>query len=46
MYSPKTSEPEIQEICDEPLRGSGFETEEPETVFDLHERAVEEGFLP
>lgn len=35
MYPTKTFEPEIREIGGEPLKGSGFETQDPETEFDL-----------
>jgi hypothetical protein len=45
MYLPKTSEPEIREIGGEPLEGSGLETEDPTTGFELHERSVEEDFV-
>jgi hypothetical protein len=42
MYSPKTPDSEIQEIGGEPLKGSGFEPEEPEATSD----DVAEGGLP
>jgi hypothetical protein len=37
------SEPEFQEIGGEPLRGSGFETEDLATEFFFDERSAEEG---
>ena len=42
MYPTKTSEPEIREIGGEPLKGSGFETEDPSTEFDLDKPSAEE----
>ena len=44
MYPAKIFEPKIQEIGEEPLEGSGFETEEPATGFESYERSAEEGF--
>lgn len=45
MYSPKTSDPAVQELGGEPLEGSGFEAEDPLTEFDPDNRSIEEGFL-
>ena len=45
MYSLKPSVPEVQEPAGEPLEGSGFETEDPATEFELDDRSAEEGFV-
>lgn len=43
MYPTRTSEPEIREIGGEPLKGSGFETEDQATSFESWARSAEEG---
>jgi hypothetical protein len=43
MYPAITTQPEIRGIGGEPLEGSGFETEDPATGFESHERSAEEG---
>ncbi len=43
MNPARTAEPEIRELGGEPLEGSGFEAEEPATVFESRERSAEEG---
>jgi len=43
MYLPADSEPEIQTIGGDPLKGSGFEGETPEPAFESDARAAEEG---
>jgi hypothetical protein len=43
MYIPTDSEPEIQTIGGDPLKGSGFEGETPESAFESDTRAAEEG---
>ena len=43
MYPARTAEPEIREIGGEPLEGSGFETEDPETGFESRDRSAKEG---
>ena len=43
MNLERTSEPEIREIGGEPLEGSGFETEDPGTGYELYEPSAEEG---
>lgn len=45
MYLPKTPEREIGALGGEPLEGSGFETEEPQTAFELNGRFEAEGPL-
>ena len=42
MYSPKPSDPAVQESDGEPLEGSGFETEDPATEFESDDRSAEE----
>jgi hypothetical protein len=39
MSLSKTREPEFRDIGGEPLEGSGFETEDPVTDFELDERS-------
>jgi hypothetical protein len=43
MYPATIIEPKIREISGDPLEGSGFETEDPATGFESHERSAEEG---
>jgi hypothetical protein len=45
MYSPKPSDPAVQELGGDLLEGSGFETEDPATVRELDERSAEEDVL-
>ena len=45
MYSPKPSEFEIQDVGGEPLKGSGFEAEDPATGFQSDERFAQEDDL-
>ncbi len=45
MYFPKPSDPTVQELGGDLLEGSGFETEELATVFELTERSAEEDIL-
>lgn len=43
MYHPTDSEPEVQAIGGEALKGSGFEGEMPEPEFESDARSPEEG---
>ena len=45
MFLPKGSESEIQTIGGDPLNGSGFERETPDSEFESGAHSVEEGFL-
>ena len=45
MYSPKPSDPAVQEPDREPLEESGFETEDPATEFELDDRSAEEDLI-
>jgi hypothetical protein len=44
MYSPKPSDPDVQELGGDLLEGSGFETEHPADEFESDQRSAE-GFL-
>ncbi len=45
MYSPRPSDPAVQELGGELLEDSRFETEDPVTVEELEEGSAEEDAL-
>lgn len=45
MFLPTDFEPEIQAIGGEPLDGSGFESETPDSEFEMAAHSAEEGHL-
>ena len=45
MYSPKTSDPAVQELGGEPLEDSGFEAEDSATEFEADDIPAKGGLL-